>query len=157
MQFDFILAMKDETFGWCVHWIEDHEGCQDIAVQESFLHIGNEATKEFHSCVLLEHKKLWLARFPDIIFFGISCCCTNCFFLKEPFTMPFSVFLFLFAVNLAKSIFQNTEIHAKRKRVFWRQKQAIWLALETTQYNITLCWPHEQWAPFIRVSHGFPS
>ena len=103
MQFDFILAMKDETLGRRVRWIEDHKGCQDTAVRESFLHMGNEVTKEFHSCVLLEHKKLQSAHFPDI--FGISCSCMNCFFPKEPFTKPFSVFLFLFEVNLAKSIF----------------------------------------------------
>ena len=102
--------MKDETFGWGVRWIEDYEGCQDTAVQEYFLYMGNEAAKEFHSCDLLEQKKLWSACFPDITFFGISHCCTNCFFLKEPFTAPFSVFLFLFAVNLVKSIFRNTEI-----------------------------------------------
>ena len=146
MQFDFILAMKDETLGRRVRWIEDHKGCQDTAVRESFLHMGNEVTKEFHSCVLLEHKKLQSAHFPDI--FGISCSCMNCFFPKEPFTKPFSVFLFLFEVNLAKSIFWNTEIwnwSVSRMEiyVFGLQKQAIWLDLKTTQYSNT---PLTTWA-----------
>ena len=57
MQFDFILTMKDETFGRPVCWIEDYKGCQDIAVWESFLHMGNEAAKEFHSCVLLDYTR----------------------------------------------------------------------------------------------------
>ena len=120
-----------------------------LCVQESFLHIGNDATKEFHSCILLERKKLWSAHFPDITFFGISRCCT----IREPFTMPFSVFLFPFAVNLAKSIFRNTEMHAKRKCVFGRQKQAIWLALETMQCNNTplTTWARRHLSAFLTV------
>ena len=81
-------------------------GLSDISVREYFRQMGNKATKEFHSCVLLEHKKLRSARFPEIAFFGISRCCANSFFREERITKPFSVFLFLFEVNLAK-YFQN--------------------------------------------------
>ena len=63
-------------------------GCTGI-----FLQMGNKAVKEFHSCVLLENKKLRSARFPDIVFFGISRCCTNCFFREERFVFLFFVFL----------------------------------------------------------------
>ena len=157
MQFDFILAMKDETLGRRVHWIEDHKGCQDTAVRESFLHMGNEVAKEFHSCVLLEHKKLQSAHFPDI--FGISCSCMNCFFPKEPFTTPFSVFLFLFEVNLAKSIFQTlkyeTDLCAKWKCV-WTSKTSHLIGSQnnTIQQHST---DHMSQTLSIRVSHGYPS
>ena len=149
--------MKDETFGRHVRWIEDHESCQDIAVRETFLHMGNEAAKEFHSSVLLEHEKLWLACFPDIIaFFGISCCCTNCFFLKEPFTMPFSVFLFLFAVYLVKSIFQNTEIWNwsvhKTETCVWMSKNKPFDWLSKQCNTTTLRWPHELDTIYLRFS-----
>ena len=156
MQLDFILAMKDETLGRHVCWIEDHEGCQDIAVRKSFLHMGNEAAR-IYSCVLHEHKKLWSTRFPDVAFFGISHCCS--LFLEEPFTTPFSVFLFLFAVNLVKSIFQNTEVwnwsarktetclDVKSKPFDWVLKQC-----SIQQHSAD----HMSRMQFIRVSHGFP-
>ena len=136
--------MKDETLGRRVCWIEDHEGCQDIAVRKSFLHMGNEAAKDL---------LLRFAWTQKAMIYPFSRCCLlwhfsllYCLFLEEPFTTPFSVFLFLFAVNLVKSIFQNPEVRnwsacktetcldVKNKPFDWLSKQC-----NTT----TLHWPHE--------------
>ena len=112
-------AMEDETFGRHVRWIEDHEGCRTQLYGNLF---GRWET--FHSCVLLEHKKLRSARFPEIAFFGISRCCANCFFREERITKPFSVFLFLSRNKFSEQSDEKLVTHYVKNKPFdWLSKR----------------------------------
>ena len=85
-------------------------------------------------------------------FFGISRCCT----IREPFTMPFSVFLFPFAVNLAKVNFPKHWNACKTEMFVWTSKTSHLIGSWNNAMQQHSA-DHMSRTPFIHVSHGFPS